>query len=170
MTPEAFLILTRPFKNKLYRLCLRLLADSEDAADALQETYMKLWIMKSDLSNCKNLEAFAMTVARNHCLDQLKAARQRQMPLENLPANETQPASAGFDNLDTLQWINKFVGQLPEMQRTVFQLRDIEQCGFEEIAEVTGLKPNAIRTNLSRARKKIREQISKHHQYEYRSN
>lgn len=170
MTPEAFLTLTRPFKNKLYRLCLRLLADSDDASDALQETFMKLWTMKSDLSECKNLEAFAMTVARNHCLDQLKAARRRQMPFKNLPPNETEHPAAGFENLDMLQWINSFVGQLPEMQRTVFQLRDIEQFEYEEIADITGLKINAIRTNLSRARKKIREQISKHYQYECRSN
>ncbi len=147
-----------------------MLADSEYASDALQETFMKLWAMKTELSNCKNLEAFAMTVARNHCLDELKAAGRRQMPFENLPESETESPAVTLESRDTLQWINKLVNQLPELQRTVFQLRDIEQLDYEEIAHITGLKPNAIRTNLSRARKKIREQISKQQLYEYRSN
>jgi RNA polymerase sigma-70 factor (ECF subfamily) len=51
--------------------------------------------------------------------------------------------------------------KLPDLQRTVMQLRDIEQLSYEEIAEVTELKINAIRVNLSRARKKVRDEFLK---------
>ena len=54
---------------------------------------------------------------------------------------------------------------LPEQQQIILQLRDIEGYEFEEIAEITGINPNAVRVNLSRARKKIRESMTKIENY-----
>jgi RNA polymerase sigma factor (sigma-70 family) len=57
--------------------------------------------------------------------------------------------------------IKKLINQLPDLQRTVMYLRDIEQLSYDEIAETTELQINAIRVNLSRARKKVRDEFLK---------
>ncbi len=57
------------------------------------------------------------------------------------------------------------MADLPEQQKTIMHLRDVEGCGFEEIAEITGFDGNYIRVNLSRARKKIRLEIEKIEKY-----
>ncbi len=62
-------------QNKLYGFSCRLLGNPEDARDAVQEIYVKLWKLKSKLNNYKNLEAFAMTMTRNHCIDRIRARR-----------------------------------------------------------------------------------------------
>jgi len=66
---------------------------------------------------------------------------------------------------DSMSWIAKIIEDLPEQQKMVIQLRDIEQYDFDEIAKMLDMKPTAIRVALSRARKTIREQLTKTHSY-----
>jgi RNA polymerase sigma factor (sigma-70 family) len=167
MSPEAFIQKVNPFKNKVYRLCLRFLSDTDEAADAVQELYMKLWTMQEKLDHINNLEAFSMTLARNHCLDQLKAARRMTTTLtENVPSDAVDPTRQ-MEMRETSKIVGFLINQLPELQRTVIHLRDVEQYEFEEIEAITGLKTNAIRVNLSRARKKIREKLLKYQHHEF---
>jgi RNA polymerase sigma factor (sigma-70 family) len=167
MSPEAFIQKVNPFKNKVYRLCLRFLSDTDEAADAVQELYMKLWTMQEKLDHINNLEAFSMTLARNHCLDQLKAARRTTTTLtENVPSDAVDPTRQ-MEMRETSKIVGFLINQLPELQRTVIHLRDVEQYEFEEIEAITGLKTNAIRVNLSRARKKIREKLLKYQHHEF---
>jgi RNA polymerase sigma-70 factor (ECF subfamily) len=77
---------------------------------------------------------------------------------------------ASTENHDTMHIVKKAMNSLPEQQRMVIQLRDIEECDFDEIAEVTGLSLNNIRVTLSRARKKIRDTLIKINNYEFSQN
>ncbi len=167
ISPEAFIAKVNPFKNKVYRLCLRFLSDAEEAADAVQELYLKLWTMQEKLDHISNLEAFSMTLARNHCLDQLKAARRTITALsDDVPSDSVDPTRQ-MELLETSKIVGSLINQLPELQRTVIHLRDVEQYEFDEIEAITGLKANAIRVNLSRARKKIREKLLKYQHHEF---
>ena len=65
---------------------------------------------------------------------------------------------------DTMERVNQIIGRLPEQQKTLLQMRDVEGLEYEEIADITGLEVNAIRVNISRARKKVRETIQKVYQ------
>ncbi|MFL0123177.1 sigma-70 family RNA polymerase sigma factor, partial [Tenacibaculum maritimum] len=66
---------------------------------------------------------------------------------------------------DSINQVHKLIDTLPEKQRIIIQLRDIEEYDFEEIGKVVGMKPTAIRVTLSRARKTIREALIKQHNY-----
>jgi len=144
------------FKNKLYRLSLRLLSDQQEAEDAVQETYLKLWKMRKSLHHYNSKEALAMTMTKNYCLDQLKA-------------NSLPDPHELTELKDDASKINFLINALPEQQKIVMQLRDVEQYEFEEIANITGMNLNAVRVNLSRARKQIRQQLIQQHNYEIRS-
>jgi RNA polymerase sigma-70 factor (ECF subfamily) len=70
-----------------------------------------------------------------------------------------------IENNDSINLINKLINLLPEKQRLVIQLRDIECYEFKEISEIIGMNETAIRVTLSRARKKLRNELIKLHNY-----
>ncbi len=160
-----------PVKNKLYRLALRLLGDQEDAMDIVQEIFLRLWMKKDELGEYRNLEAYAVTMTRNLCLDKLKSPAARgetyneknEMPDNRTPYDRTELS-------DSMRIVRAAMDELPEQQRLVIHLRDVEGSDFDEIAEITGLSLNNIRVILSRARKKIRDTLIKIHSYEFSKN
>ena len=81
MTQSEFLNLVMPFKDKLYRLAKRLLVSTEEAEDATQEVLMKLWSKKKGIGSYRNVEAFAMTMTKNFCLDRLKSKQSGNLKL-----------------------------------------------------------------------------------------
>ncbi|HKJ79708.1 MAG TPA: sigma-70 family RNA polymerase sigma factor, partial [Prolixibacteraceae bacterium] len=123
----------------------------------------KLWQKRDDLGEIKNIEAFAMRMTRNRCLDVIRANRVVPIDAETdrKMKQETIDVHSQIELSETAKQIKTLINDLPDLQRTVMQLRDIEQLEYEEIAERTNLKVNAIRVNLSRARKKIRDEFLK---------
>lgn len=149
-----------PLKNKLYRFASRLLNDSDEAQDAIQDVFLKLWNLRDKLNNLNSTEAFAMKVTKNHCLDKIKSRRtisvEQTKSLLFLP-NEDESIDKSAELKDSANHIKQMMSFLPEQQKMIMQLRDIEGYEFEEIEEVLDISVNTIRVNLSRARKKIRE-------------
>lgn len=166
MNHLEFINLVQPFKDKLYRLAHRLLVSAEEAEDVTQEMLLRLWTKKEILNQYKSVEAFAMTMTKNYCLDQLKSKRASHLKIEkaDFVDNSTQ-LSNQLEANDSLNWIDKIMNQLPEQQKLVIQLRDIEQYDFNKIAEMLDMNETAVRVTLSRARKTIREKMLKAHEY-----
>ena len=166
MTQSEFLNVVMPFKDKLYRLAKRLLVSAEEAEDATQEILMKLWAKNNKISSYKNVEAFAMTMTKNFCLDRLKSKQSSNLKLVHSNyTDENTSLQKEVEVRDSLSWVEKIMEELPEQQKMVLQLRDVEQYEFEEIEELLDMKPTAIRVTLSRARKAVRERLLERHSY-----
>ncbi|MFD2551026.1 RNA polymerase sigma factor [Bizionia sediminis] len=166
MTQQEFLNIIMPFKDKVFRLAKRLLVSQEEAEDATQEVILKLWKNKADISRYKNVEAFSMTMTKNFCLDRLKSKQAQNLKIVHNNYEDSNMSLQGRAELhDNLDWVHKIINQLPEQQKMVIQLRDIEQYDFDEIAKILDMKPTAVRVALSRARKTIRETLIKMHNY-----
>ena len=73
MNQKDFMYRVNPFKDKLFRLAKRLLVSTEEAEDATQEVLFKLWSKNEQLEEYKSVEAMALTMTKNYCLDQLKS-------------------------------------------------------------------------------------------------
>ena len=159
-----------PLKNKLYRFAKRLLNHAEEAEDAVQEVLIRLWQKRNKLNN-KNIEAFAMIVTKNRCIDKIRAKRRNLIKLEEtmLPANDSSPYNQ-IELADSIEKVHQIIKLLPDRQKMIFQLRDIEGYTYDEIAEVMQLSKNVIKVNLYRARKKIRELLLKKYNYEHHAN
>lgn len=156
-----------PISNKLLRFALQILQDEEEAKDVLQDTFLKLWQKRDELEKVESLEAFAMRMVRNRCLDVIKARRTISVELvknHHLP-NEESFETDYLENADSVGLIKRIIAELPDLQRTIIHLRDIEQLEYEEIEKAIGMNVNAIRVNLSRARKKVRDEILKIQNY-----
>jgi len=166
MTQSEFLNVVMPFKDKLYRLSKRLLTSAEEAEDATQEVLMKLWSKNNNIANYKNVEAFAMTMTKNFCLDRLKSKQSGNLKLVHSNYEDGNTSlQKQLEARDSVSWVERIMEELPEQQKLVLQLRDVEEYDFKEIADLLEIQPTAVRVALSRARKTVREKLMQKHSY-----
>ena len=166
MNQQVFLDTVMPFKDKVYRFAKRLLVSKDEAEDATQELYFKLWNNRHKLADYKNVEAFAMTMTKNYCLDRLKSKQASNLSLVH---SNYQDKHTGLQKKielqDSVSKVHQLIAELPQQQRMVIQLRDIEQYDFEEIGDMLQMQLTAVRVALSRARKTIKEKLIEQHAY-----
>ena len=166
MTQKEFLNVVMPFKDKVFRLAKRLLVSTEEAEDATQEVLLKLWKNKVKIAEYKNVEAFSMTMTKNYCFDKLKSKQSQNLKLVHSNYEEKNtPLQKQVELNDSVSWVAKIIEDLPEQQRMIIQLRDIEDYDFDEIAKMLDMNNTAVRVALSRARKTIREKLTNTHSY-----
>ncbi|WP_242205117.1 RNA polymerase sigma factor [Aestuariivivens insulae] len=166
MTQSEFLNIVMPFKDKVFRLAKRLLISTEEAEDATQEVLLKLWNNKAKIAEYKNVEAFSMTMTKNFCFDKLKSKQSQNLKIVHSNYEDKQTALQKQVELnDSVNWVAKIIEELPEQQRLIIQLRDIEEYDYDEIAEMLDMNNTAVRVSLSRARKAIREKLTNTHNY-----
>ncbi len=166
MNQSDFLKVVLPFKDKVFRLAKRLLVSTEEAEDAIQELYFKLWKSKDKIVEYKNVEAFAMTMTKNYCYDRLKSKQASNLTLVQSNYLEKDTAlDKKVEYQDSLSIVHQLIEKLPDQQKIIIQLRDIEEYDLEEIGKMVDMKPTAVRVALSRARKTIREELIKKHNY-----
>lgn len=166
MTQAEFLNIVMPFQDKVFRLAKRLLISREEAEDATQEILMKLWHNKDQMGQYRNVEAFAMTMTKNFCLDRLKSKSAQNLKIVHSNYQDGRTSlQRQMELRDSVDWVGKIVETLPDQQKMVLQLRDIEQYEFKEIADILNMNETAVRVSLSRARKTIREALTKTHSY-----
>lgn len=157
-----------PIRSRLFRIARMYLPVTEDAEDMVQETLLKLWNRRHDLDRYQSLEALAVQTVRNSCLDRIRShGYSKTTGGEDLPENAA-PGMTPYqqaESTDNQALLKKLMASLPEIQRLIIHLRDVEEYSFEEIEAVTNLEVNNIRVILSRARKKIRDEYLKYHRY-----
>ncbi|XMO85645.1 RNA polymerase sigma factor [Algibacter sp. AS12] len=166
MTQKEFLNIVMPFKDKVFRLAKRLLVSTEEAEDATQEVLLKLWNNKVKITEYKNVEAFSMTMTKNYCFDKLKSKQAQNLKLVHSNYEEKNtPLQKQVELNDSVNWVGKIIADLPEQQKMIIQLRDIEDYDLDEIAKMLEMNNTAVRVALSRARKTIREKLTNTHSY-----
>ena len=163
MNQKEFLAQVNPIQDRLAR---RLLVSDDEAQDATQEILIKLWSNRKKFKKLRSIEAFAVTMTKNYCYDKLKAKSSNNLQLvhsnyEDQHYNTVKTS----ENNDSVNWVFKLMKELPEQQRLVLHMRDVEQYSNSEIAKELDLNETAVRVTLSRARKTIREQLLKKHNY-----
>ena len=166
MTQSEFLNIVMPFKEKVFRLAKRLLVSTEEAEDATQEVLLKLWKNQDKIAEYKNVEAFSMTMTKNFCFDKLKSKQAQNLKIVHSNYEDKNTSlQKQLELNDSVSWVERIIQDLPEQQKMIIQLRDIEEYDFDEIAKMLEMNNTAVRVALSRARKTIREQLTKTHNY-----
>jgi len=154
------------WKDLLYRLALRLLNDPSEAKDAVQHTMMKMWQKKDELNQIENVRAFVIKALKNDCLNRLK--KEKIIERHHGEFGKMQCLSTVVSNENMVEIIKGEISKLPEKQKLIIQLCDLEGFDTKEIAGIVDIDEGAVRTNLSRARQKVKLQIIKLKEYEER--
>ena len=164
MKSSEFKLLVMPYSSRLFRMAFRLMGNREEAEDMVQEVYVKLWGMRDELPKYNSIEALAIRITRNLCLDQLRRRKVNQDAMKAERLKEESHADSPARDLELkeeAEMIHALIAALPEPQRSLVHLRHIEGKEYDEIASMVNMNVNAIRVSISRARKQMREILDK---------
>lgn len=150
-----------PLKDKLFRLALRITFDRAEAEDIVQETMIRVWNKRDEWNELESVEAYCLTVARNLAIDRSEKKDSQTVEL-TIEAEQTPDASSPYDRLvnkERLKLVHRLVDELPEKQRLIMQLRDVEGKSYKEIAAALRLTEEQVKVNLFRARQKVKQKF-----------
>ena len=148
-----------PLKDKLFRLALRITFDRAEAEDVVQDTMIRVWNKREEWTQFGSIEAYCLTVAKNLAID--RSQRKEAQNVELTPEMEEESEASGpYDQLinkERMSIIHRLINELPEKQRLIMQLRDIEGESYKEIAKILNLTEEQVKVNLFRARQKVKQ-------------
>ena len=153
MTPADFNDLISLHSRKLFGYAFRILRNQEEAEDAVQEVFIKLWNLGRKLEEYSSIEALAVTMTKNYCLDQLRKHKyvyyEDQINQNHFLETEPSPQEQ-LERKETSDILNGIIEQLPDAYRNMIRLREIEGFSYEEIAKKTNQNINSLRVTISR--------------------
>ncbi len=153
MTPKTFEKLILRLKAQLYCFAYSILKDRFEAQDAVQEIVLRLWKIKDQLDETKNINSFCMSMVHNYCVDIIR--KQKQSEEFILSTKIVEFEKPHHDEVDLVEKIKSELRKLPLQQRIAIELKDFQGYSYEEISEILNLSVNAIRVNVSRGRKRL---------------
>ena len=163
-----------PMKNRLYRLALRITLNPAEAEDAVQDTLIRVWEHREEWERIDSMEAYALTICRNISLDMAgKAGRGNVQLNEELRVKNEESSMFNvqcsmfneFEQKERLSIVKKIMNTLPEVQRSIMELRDVEGKTYQEIGNILKLSESQVKVYLHRARTSIRQQVDKIEKY-----
>jgi len=147
-----------PLRERLVLYAERLLDNKSDAEDIIQEVFLKLWLMRDELNNYASVDALSITITKNLCLNRLKINQREREGLDGLVVvDKNLSPDEQLEQKDSVEQVMRIFDRLPDLQQAILRMKHIEGMETDEIAALTGSAPEAIRMNLSRARKKVKE-------------
>ncbi len=150
-----------PLRQQLLAVALKMLSETQDAEDAVQETLLKIWNQRSSLDKYDNVTAFTITVCKNLCIDRIRArSKTDEIEMQDWLIDTINPHHQ-LELTDDVSLIKHIILTLPKLQQMIITLKDVDGYEVKEIAEIVGANEESVRVNLSRARKKVREQYLK---------
>ena len=163
-----------PLKNRLYRLALRITLNPAEAEDAVQDTLIRVWEHREEWEQIESIEAYSLTICRNISLDIAGKAGRGNVQLSTINLSVDSQLSTLNSQLlpdesqekqERLSLVRKIMDTLPEVQRSIMELRDIEGKTYQEIGNILKLTESQVKVYLHRARASIRQQAEEIEKY-----
>jgi RNA polymerase sigma factor (sigma-70 family) len=168
MNFENFQNRVLPAKNKLFRFALRLVGNEEEAKDVVQEVFIRVWKGREQIDEIQNMEAWCMRITKNLSLDRIRTnTRRYAQPIDEGfdIRNEALTPHENTELQESMKRISQLMAALPDKQRQVMHLRDVEGYSYNEICDILELDMNQVKVNLFRARNAVREKLIKVNAY-----
>ncbi len=160
----AFSTVVRMYGEPLYWKVRRLVLTHEDTDDVLQNTFMKAWTNLDSFQGKSKLSTWLYRIAINEALDMLR----KQRATTNVSADESPSvaerlmADDYFDGDETAAQLQEAIATLPDVQRTVFNLRYYDEMKYSEMSKILGTSEGALKASYHHAVKKIEEYFHRH--------
>ena len=164
---DAFEKLARSYESRIYAYALRILRNKEDAKDALQETLIKIYKNIGSFSRRGSFAAWVFRIARNTCLDILRASKPEQS-LDALTevglvlpvTREEYLPEASAERMEQRRILAKNIDELPELRRALIILRDVDGYSYDQIAHILNISEGTVKSGLNRARRSLRDSLA----------
>lgn len=150
-----------PLRDRMFRYAQSLLLSAAEAEDAVADLLERLWVERSRLAGCRNIDSFVLTALRNRCYDLLRSRRARSRR-DDAFGEGIERATMGESGVwEIREQVRRAIASLPERQREAIHLKDIEGYPTREVAELLGCDEAQVRVLLSRARNALRGILQK---------
>jgi len=157
---ELFAELVERHFVAVYGLCLSHVKDPTEAEDAAQETFVRCYKRLDTLKNPRGIRAWLSTIARNVCLDRLRANTRRREAMAELARNgEDHEAPVDAERAERAKAVRAMVDDLPQKTREAIYLHYFEGKSLKEIGEYLGKSPNAVAGLLKYGRKILKDKL-----------
>ena len=159
MSEEHLITTFTELRKGFLRLASRFLPNEEDASDALQDAFCRLWPKRNQIHSSKEAEALAVTTIRNLCIDQIRKDKIDVVELNaERDAKPSETIEERIAKEELYQEVEEIINrQLSQVQQQILREKEYEGKSIEEIANELEMQQGAVRMQLSRARKIIRE-------------
>ena len=156
-----------PLKDKLYRLAFRIVLNTAEAEDIVQDTLIRIWEKREEWDRVESFDALGLTICRNLALDRMerKEAQNVELLPEKMDETHASDPLSQFMAQESLKLVEHIVKELPVKQRQIFQLRDIEGMSYREIADTLHISDEQVKVNLFRARQHIKKRFEEIQNY-----
>jgi RNA polymerase sigma-70 factor (ECF subfamily) len=163
MEQNTFEIEAKRMRPALLRMATRYLESTDEAEDVVQDALLKLWFLRDRLEQYRSVDALAIVITKHLCINRLRGIRVEKVDLEQgVSIGGGENPEMKLVEEENMKEILEVISTLPDLQQAILRMKHIEGFEVEEIARLTGSTPVAVRTNLSRARKKVKEQFMIH--------
>lgn len=157
---KEYIEFTTGLRATVYRLARSIITDDVEAEDIVQEVFERVWRSRDTILSSNYPRAYVCRMAHNLAIDyQRTRQRSQSFALDERIAGDNGDSDTNTKNIAELT--RYLIQQLPERQRLTIHMRDVEGYELEEIANILESDEASVRVNLSRARKSIREQLTK---------
>jgi RNA polymerase sigma-70 factor (ECF subfamily) len=156
-----------PLKDKLFRVALRITFDRAEAEDIVQETLIKVWNHRQEWNSLESIEAYCLTLTKNLAIDmrEKKDSQTEELTAEYDRSQDEANPHEVLEQKERLVLVHQLIEQLPDKQRQIMQLRDIEEKSYQEIAQELDITEEQVKINLFRARQKVKQGFLKLNAY-----
>lgn len=160
---DAFRQLVERYQVAVHNLAYRMLGDPNDAEDAAQEIFMRIYRQLGRYDPSRKFSTWTLAIATNYCIDQLRRRRMQLVPLENIipwaRSREVGPEGEAITQ-EARDDVQRLIMRLPEKYRAPLVLRYFEELSCAEIAEVLGMPEGTVKTQIHRARKSLEKLLA----------
>ena len=168
MNEEPLITVFIQLRKGFLRLASRFLLCEEDANDALQDAFCRLWPRRNQIHSSQEAEALAVTTIRNLCIDQVRKEKVPIMELDTeRDSKSTETIEEKIEREELFREVEVLIDkQLSPIQRLILRKKEYEEESIEKISKELNMQQAAVRMQLSRARKIIRECYRNIHSHE----
>lgn len=158
MDIEEYKKIIVPLRPQLLSIAYRITKNVADAEDVVQDVCLRIWHRRESFSELSNVAAFSTTMTKNLSVDRVRSKHytSHEPLLDNHIAKEPLPDKV-MEMQDSSETVRGIIKKLPPMQQKVFEMKDLNGYETDEIAASMNISTEAVRNNLSRARKRLRD-------------
>jgi len=162
----AFRIIVDEYRQQAFSMAFRILCDEEEARDIVQLSFIKIWQMIGTYDITQKFSTWMYKIVTNSAIDRLRQIKRHTMVrldkvITKIESQNLDSMQMEADNKETARLISWIAEGLPEKQKMVFILRDVQGIGSSEVQQILNLSETSVKSNLYHARRAIREKLIK---------